>query len=205
MDQLRVHPFDVGEDKQLLNGGVIAHITLQGGVGILPLFGGLPKKGHIEQVGFGGIGDGGLGGGNRGRDQVRFDGVGVDAVIQLGKGPIQVPCERQAAVFVLFEPLELLDEVEFELDRYPSGEFKSDVFMGESSAVSPGSRNDPDGARFFNPLLRGQGETVQARLNSKPVEFDGFKNRVIEPFPNAEKFDCIAVSEPITNQIVNAL
>ena len=53
---------------------------------------------------------------NRGRNQVRFDGVGVDAVVELGKGAIQVPGEGEAAVFIFLETLELLDEVELELD-----------------------------------------------------------------------------------------
>jgi len=57
--------------------------------------------------------------------------------------------------------------------------------------------NDSNRARSFNPLLRGQGEAVQAGVNFNPVEFDGIKTRIIETFPDAEEFDRIAVSEPI--------
>jgi hypothetical protein len=41
-------------------------------------------------------------------------------------------------------------------------------------------------------LAGSQRETVQACLFSKPVEFDGFKTRVIQVLPDAQELDGIA-------------
>lgn len=49
-------------------------------------------------------------------------------------------------------------------------------------------------------LLRWSG--IKAGLYSKPLEFGGFKIRVIQLFPNTEIFDCIAVSHPIRNHSI---
>ena len=38
----------------------------------------------------------------------------------------------------------------------------------------------------------------------KPVEFHGFKSWIVQMLPNAQKFNGIPVSEPISNQIVSS-
>lgn len=55
------------------------------------------------------------------------------------------------------------------------------------------------GTRALNPLLGRKRKTVEARLFSKPVEFDGIKGRVVDLFPNPKKLNGIAVSQPIAN------
>jgi hypothetical protein len=37
---------------------------------------------------------------------MRLDGIGVNTIVKLGKGTIQIPGERQAMILILFEPLE---------------------------------------------------------------------------------------------------
>ena len=141
MDELGVQAFDVGEHEQLLDGGVVAHVAVELGVGVAPLFGGLAEEGDVEQVGLAGVGDGGLRGRDLGRDEVRLDGVGVDAVVELGEGAVEIPGEREAAVLVVLEALEFLDEVELELDGYPGGELEGDVLVGVGAAVAAGLGN----------------------------------------------------------------
>ena len=157
------------------------------------MFGGLAEESDIEHVSFGGVGDGGLRGRDCGRNQVRFDGVGVDVVVELGKGAIEVPGERQAAVFVFLEALEFLDEVEFELDRYPGSEFKGDVLVGVGAAVSSRFGDQPDGMGRFDPLLCGEDEAVEAGLLFKPIEFEGFKTRIVQALPDTQELDGIAI------------
>ena len=96
----------------MLDGGVVAHVAFELGIGFAPLLRRLAEQSHVQQVGLGGVGDGGLGGRDLGRDEVGFDGIGVDAVIELGKGAVEVPGQREAAVFVLFETAEFLDQVD---------------------------------------------------------------------------------------------
>ena len=115
-DEDGVQAFEVGEDDELFERGVIAEVALGVRIGVAPLFGGLAKEGDIEQIRLAGIDGGGLSLGDGGRDERVFDGIGVDAVIDLGEGALEVPIELEAVVFLVLEALEFLDEVEFELD-----------------------------------------------------------------------------------------
>jgi len=45
-----------------------------------------------------------------GGDEAGFHRVGVDAVIQLGQGAVEIPGEGEAAVLIVLEPLEFLDQ-----------------------------------------------------------------------------------------------
>ena len=138
MDEFGIHAFDVGKHEQLFDGGMVAHVAFEFGVGVTPLFRCLAEKGDIEHIGFVGVGDRGLSGRDFRRNEVCLYGVGVNAVIELGEGAVEVPGKREAAVFVFFKALELLDEVELELDGYPGSELECDVLVGVSAAVASG-------------------------------------------------------------------
>ena len=97
-----------------------------------------------------------------------------------------------------------LDEIQLELDRNPRGELKRDVLVGVSPTVTPGAGNDAHRAGFLNPLLWIKRETVQARLNSNSVEFDGIKTGVVEPLPDAEKLNRVASAQPVPHEIIRA-
>lgn len=114
VDELGVHAFEVGQHEQLLDSGVFAHVAFERRVGVAPLARGLAEKSDIEQVGFVGVGDGGLSGRDLGWDEVRLHRVGVDTIIELGKGAVEIPGEGKAAVFIILEPLEFLDEINLE-------------------------------------------------------------------------------------------
>lgn len=205
MDELGVHALDVGQHEQLLNGGVFAHVVFQFRIGVAPLPGGLAEQGHIEQVGFVGVGDGGLRRRDLGRDEVGFHRVGMNAVIELGQGAVEVPGEGKAAVFVVLEPLEFLDQIELELNGDPRGEFKGDVFVGIGAAVTSSLGNQADGMGGVNPAAGGQDKTVESRLFSNPIEFDGIKTGVVQLFPNAKKFDGVPIPQPVLDDVVSPL
>jgi hypothetical protein len=194
IDQFSVHTFDVGQYQQLLDAGVIAHVALQLGVGVAPLFGGEAEQGDIEQIGFAGIGDGRLRRRDCGGDQMRLDGVGVDAVVELGQGAVEVPGQRQAAALVFLEALEFLDEVELELDRNPGSELEGDVLVGVGAAVAASARREAYRSGFFDPPLGREDEAVQPRLHPNPVEFDGIETGVVETFPDAEELHGVAIA-----------
>ena len=136
MDELGIHAFEIRQHEKLLDAGVVSHVAVERGIGLAPLLGGLTKEGNVEQVGLVGIDHGRLGGGDGRRDDVGFDGVGVYAVVELGKSAVQIPGEREAAAFVVFKALEFLDEVKLELGRYPRGKFESNFLMGKGAAVT---------------------------------------------------------------------
>lgn len=51
VDEFGVHGFDVGQDQQLFDVGVVAYVAVQRRVGVAPLFRGLTEEGDVEQVG----------------------------------------------------------------------------------------------------------------------------------------------------------
>jgi hypothetical protein len=72
---------------------------------------------------------------------VRFDGIGVDAVVELGEGAVEVPGQREAAVLVLLEALEFLDEVELKRDSSLNSTIRAGAasrFALERSGLHPG-------------------------------------------------------------------
>ena len=57
----------------------------------------------------------------------------------------------------------------------------------------------------LDPLLRGEGETVEAGQFFNPVEFDGIKTRVVDLLPDAEELDGVAVAEPVADEVVTGV
>jgi hypothetical protein len=141
-----VEAFEVGEDDELLEGCVVADVALGFGMGVAPLLGGLAEEGDVEQVGLAGVNEVGLGLGDSGRDKRLFDGVGVDAVVDLGQRPLEVPAGLQAVVLLVLEALKFLNQVQLEFDGDPGGEFEGDVLMGVGTAVAASTGNRPCGA-----------------------------------------------------------
>lgn len=118
-DEDGVEAFEVGEDDELLQRGMVADVSFDSGIGVPPLFGGPAEEGDVEEVRLAGVNGGGLRLGDGGRDEGVLDGVCVDAVVDLGERALEVPIEFEAVVFLILEALEFLDEVEFEFRAEP--------------------------------------------------------------------------------------
>lgn len=151
-DQDRVQAFQIGENHQLLQGGLVAKVAVGARVVLAPFLRGHAKQGHVEQVGLGGVDETFLLAADLGRDQVFLDGVGMDEVIYLGEGALEVLGQLEAVVFLIFEALELFDEVDFENGTDRRAKLKGDVNMRISTSVSPRLGLNPDGICFFDPL-----------------------------------------------------
>ena len=199
-DKQGVEVFEVGEADELGAGGLVADVALVAGVLTAPLGRGLAEQSHVEHIGFAGINEAGLGFAQLRRDEMGLDGVGVDAVVDPGEIAADVPAEGLALGFL--EPLKFLDEVELELDLDPRGALQGDVQVGISAAVAPGLGLDAVGAGALDPLLRGEGEAIEAGLHSNPVEFDGIKTGVVDLLPKTEEFEGVAVAQPVADQVV---
>ena len=200
-----VHAFHVCQDEQLLDARVIANVAFQFGIGVTPLPGGVAKEGDVQQIRFRRVGDGCLRGCDEGGDEMRLHRVRVDAVIQLRKRAVEIPREREAAILVFLEALEFLDEIKPELDRNPRGEFKRDVLVRVSAAITPRLRNQPNGARRINPALGRQNKAVQPCLFSNPIEFDGIKTRVVQPLPKTQELNRVPIPHPVLDEVIRPL
>ena len=71
--------------------------------------GGLAEESDVEHVRFAGIDQRRLLFCDGGRDECLPDGIGVDAVVDLGKGALKIPTELEPVVFLVLEMLEHLD------------------------------------------------------------------------------------------------
>ena len=194
-DENGIEAFEIGEDNKLLQRSVIPDVTLGVRMGITPLFRGLAEEGDIEQIGLAGIDGGGLRLGDGWRDERFLDRVGVDAVVDLGEGALEVPIELEPVVFVILEALKFRDEVELELRAEPRAELEGDVLVGVGAAVAAGTRDETIGSGQVDPLLGREEETVPARLISNSLEFEGIKTGVVDAFPDAEEQDGVLVLE----------
>ena len=58
-----------------------------------------------------------------------------------------------AAVFVVLQALEFLDEVNLEFGAGPHAEFEGDVLVGERAAIPPRAGFQADGLGFFHSFL----------------------------------------------------
>src|SRR5690242_20227801 len=113
--------------------------------------------------------------------------------------------DRRRPPLLRFEALELLDEIKLELHGNPRRELECDVLMRVCAAVSALFRDQSNGRRCINPLPCGQHETVQPRLESIPLEFEGFEVWIIGTLPTAKKLNRIAISQPVLQHVVRAL
>jgi hypothetical protein len=204
-DQHRIEAFEVGEHDELLQRSVVAEVAFRFGVGVAPLLRRLAEQGDVERIGLLGVDEGGLGVGDRRRDKGVPDGVGVDAVVDLGEGALEIPIELEAVVLVVLEALELFDEVKLELNRHPGGEFEGDVLVGVGAAVATGGGNQTDRPGGVDPAFGGEDEAVKPGLFSNPIEFDGIKIGVVELLPDAKELDGVPVPEPVGDKVVCSL
>jgi hypothetical protein len=62
---------------------------------------------------------------------------------------------------------------------FPKPKLEGDIFVGIGASIAASFGDNADGSRRFDPLFWGQGKTIEASLFFKPVEFDGFKIRVV--------------------------
>jgi hypothetical protein len=75
----------------------------------------------------------------------------MDAIIDFREITLDVP--PQLPVFLVFQPLKFLDQINLKFGADPHAEFKGNVFVGIGAAISPGGRSEADGVCFFNPFL----------------------------------------------------
>jgi len=183
-DEDGVEAFEIGKHDQLLQWRVIADVALGVRVSVAPLLRGLSEEGDVEQVGLVRVDEGGLLLAHGDRNERLLDGIGVDAVVDLGEGALEAPPELEAVVFVIFETLEFFDEVELEFRAEPGAELEGDVLVGVGAAVASGARDQSFGPGQVDPFFGGEEETVPSGLISNSLEFEGIKIRVMYLLPN---------------------
>ena len=93
--------------------GIIADVAFLARMSVAPLFGGRAEERRVQDIGFGSVNDVDLLFGQLRRDEVLFNGVGMNSVVDFGQIAADIPAELLSLLFL--EPLKLFDEVKFEL------------------------------------------------------------------------------------------
>jgi hypothetical protein len=78
---------------------------------------------------------------------------------------------------------------------------KSNVLVSKRTAISTGFGCNANGVGSLYPFSGGEHKRVTARLVHKAVEFDRFKNGIVQLFPKTNEFDGAPVPQPILNDV----
>lgn len=183
--------------------GFVADVATARGVFIALLFRGLAEQCHVEQVRLAGVDEVDLLRRQFGRDQVGLDGVCMAAVV--GPGQVAADVPAQLLVLRLFQALEFLDQVNFEFGANPHAEFKGDVFVGISSAITSGLGHQSDGIGLGYPFLDAELVVVEPSLSFNCGESAIIKFRVMNLFSDADEFHGVAVAQPVGDEKVPIL
>ena len=71
-----------------------------------------------------------------------LDGIGVNPIVDFGQVAADIP--SQGFSLLLLKPLELFDEIELKLYRYPGRKFESDVLVGIGPTIAARFGNQTD-------------------------------------------------------------
>ena len=116
-DEEGVEIFQIGEAHELGGVSLVADIAFLVRIRVAPVLCGFPEECHVQDIGLAGIDQVGLFSAKFGGDEVGADGVGMDAVVDLGEVPLHIPAEFLLLGFL--EALEFLDQVELEFHGHP--------------------------------------------------------------------------------------
>ena len=193
-----VQSFEVRKAYQLRYVGFVADIAGAAGVLLTPLLGGFAEQRHVQQVGLAGVYQTGLLRGQRGRNQVRLDGIGVDAVVDLGEITADVPA--QLFPFLVFKALKLFDEVNFEFGADPHVKLKGNVLVSVGAAVAPSLGHQTNGIGLRHPFFDAEFVAVEPGLTSNCGESAIIKRWIVYLLPDTQKLYSVAVAQPVGNE-----
>lgn len=83
------------------------------------------------------------------RNEILLDGIRVDMVVYFREFSLGRP--SQQSLFLLFQPLELLDKIQLELHGNPAGKLERDVALRIRPASGTVFRQDADTPGQFHP------------------------------------------------------
>src|SRR5262245_11261320 len=77
VQELGIETLDISQNEKLLDGGVVAHVAIEFGIGIAPLPRRLAEKGHVQEISLASVGEGGLNGRDLGRNKMLPDRISM--------------------------------------------------------------------------------------------------------------------------------
>lgn len=118
----RIQALHVRQAYQFVDGRIVADVAFQVGMLVAPFQSGHSEECHVQYVGFVGIDARGLRWGYLLWDEVLLDGIGMDAIVDFRQFPLCVPAYLR--LFLLFQPLVLLDQIQFKFYGNPAGKLE---------------------------------------------------------------------------------
>ena len=111
-----VEVFQIGETNQLGDIGIISDIALLATAFLTPFLCCQPEQSHIQDIGFTGVNIIDLCLRHLPGNQIFFNSVRMDAIVDFGQISLDIPAELLS--FILFKPLEFLDKIELKFNGY---------------------------------------------------------------------------------------
>ena len=121
--------FQITQNHQLFQGCLISDISFFLNITFSPFFGSNSEKCNIQQICFVSINKTRLQFCNFFRNQISFDCICMNLIIDFGNGSLQVPLEIQPVVFIILEALKFLNQINFELRTNPHSKLKCNIGM----------------------------------------------------------------------------
>lgn len=114
-NQLGIDAFQIGQDNQLLQIGLIPDISLSVWVCLPPFLCSHAKHCDVQHICLIGIGNTLLPRGYVRRNQHFFNSIRMDSVIDFGQSPVQIPSKSKPTVFVGLQSLVIFDDIQLKL------------------------------------------------------------------------------------------
>ena len=146
VDENGIQILHIREANQLVDTGIVAHVSFEAGMRVAPFEGGHAKHGYIQHIGFAGINTRGLLRGDFPGDKGLLDGIRVNAVVYLRQFTLGTPA--YLGLFLLFEALELFNQIDFKQHADGRSKFKCYIFVGVCSTIFSFSYDNTDGICF---------------------------------------------------------
>ena len=150
LDHHGVEVFHVRQADQLIDVGIVSLVAFEVWMRELPLLMRLPEKHNVQHVRLVRVDDAHLGARNRRRDEVLLNRVRVNTIIDFRQFPFNRP--PQLRLFRRLEPLEFINEIEFEKNTDCRPKFKRNVFLSISSSIASILDYQSYGICRINPL-----------------------------------------------------
>lgn len=203
-DKFCIQSLHIGKDCKLTNRCCISHIkplAFQFWIFLFPLFGCTTKYNQIQSVSFSCIYP--ILAKPTEREltkNVVLYCIGLKHIISFRKNTSYIPFFKTLISKEIIKILIFLNQVEFESRINPRPKFKSYVFVCVRSSISTCLCYESDCIGFFNPLFGRQSKSIKTRLIKNLVIGFSVKTRIIQRFPNAEKFNRILIPKPFLHE-----
>ena len=134
--QFCIHAFHIDKDYKLFESCLVTNISFTVWMTITPHLSCHSKKCNIQYIGFIGVYERLCARRNIFWHQMGLNGICMNTIVDFCKRTVQIPVQRQTAIFVRLQPKVIFNNIQFKLWGNPRCELKSNILMGKGGCIS---------------------------------------------------------------------